>query len=126
MVDIRSIAGSSRPSRREQGNGEEVTSRSRAGRSHRTNPRCATMAVAATTTTTRRQPSAGTTVMMPPAVDPEGTLEAARTLCHNPPGTDASPSVAEQWRNDVDQLVVAAINMRLHEGRWANHYRGSP
>jgi hypothetical protein len=54
MVDIQSIAGSSRPSRRWQGNEEEATSHSRAGRSYRMNARVTTMAVAATTTTARR------------------------------------------------------------------------
>jgi hypothetical protein len=35
---------------------------------------------------------------------------------NNPPSAHASPSAVEQWRHDVDQLVVAAINTPHHEG----------
>jgi hypothetical protein len=44
-------------------------------------------------------------------------LLAAHQLLHNPPPSRASPSAAEQWRHDVDQLIVATINMPNHE-RW--------
>jgi hypothetical protein len=37
-------------------------------------------------------------------------------LLNNPPSAHASSSVAKQWRHDVDQLVVAAINTPHHEG----------
>jgi hypothetical protein len=56
-------------------------------------------------------------VVMPPGASPEGTLEAVHTLLYNPLGLGAKPSVAEQWRHDVDQLVITAINMLLHGGR---------
>jgi hypothetical protein len=56
-------------------------------------------------------------VVMPPGANPEGTLEAVHTLLYNPLGLGASPSVAEQWRHDVDQLVITAINTLLHGGR---------
>jgi hypothetical protein len=45
------------------------------------------------------------------------TLLAARHLLNNAPPSGASPSAAEQWRHDVDQLIVAAINTPLHERR---------
>jgi hypothetical protein len=41
-----------------------------------------------------------------------------------PFGPDASSSTMEQWRHDVDQLVVAAINTPPHGGRRANHSEG--
>jgi hypothetical protein len=40
----------------------------------------------------------------------DAALLAARRLLNNPPPTTASPSAAEQWRHDVDQLIVATIN----------------
>jgi hypothetical protein len=45
------------------------------------------------------------------------TLLAACQLLNNPPPSGASPSVAEEWCRNVDQLIVAAINTPLHE-RW--------
>jgi hypothetical protein len=42
---------------------------------------------------------------------------AARRLLNNPPSTIVSPSAAEQWRHDVDQLIVATINTPHREGR---------
>jgi hypothetical protein len=54
--------------------------------------------------------------MSPPTVDVGATLAAARRLLNNPPSVHASPSVAEQWCHDVDQLIVAAINTLHHEG----------
>jgi hypothetical protein len=45
------------------------------------------------------------------------TLLAACQLLNNPPLSGASPLAAEQWRHDVDQLVVAAINTRPQERR---------
>jgi hypothetical protein len=47
----------------------------------------------------------------------DATLLAARQLLNNPPPSGASPSAAEEWRRNVDQLVVAAINTPLHERR---------
>jgi hypothetical protein len=44
-------------------------------------------------------------------------LEAARQLLHNSPGPHASPSVAEQWCHDVDQLIVTVIITPSHGGR---------
>jgi hypothetical protein len=43
-------------------------------------------------------------------------LEAVHSLLRNPPGTGASPSIAEQWHHDIDQLIVVAINTPLHKG----------
>jgi hypothetical protein len=63
------------------------------------------------------QPTAGTTASPPAAVGLNTVLLAVRQLLNNPPPTGASPSVAEQWRHDVDQLVVTAINMPHREGR---------
>jgi hypothetical protein len=62
----------------------------------------------------------------PPGAGPEATLEAARQLLHNPLGLHASPSVAEQWHHDVDQLIIVAINTSPHGGWRANHSGGAP
>jgi hypothetical protein len=47
----------------------------------------------------------------------DATLLAVRQLLNNPPPSGASPSAAEEWHRNVDQLVVAAINTPLHERR---------
>jgi hypothetical protein len=47
----------------------------------------------------------------------DATLLMARQLLNNPPPSEASPSAAEEWRRNVDQLVVAAINTPLQERR---------
>jgi hypothetical protein len=62
----------------------------------------------------------------PPGACSEATLEAACQLLHNPPGLHASPSVAEQWYHDVDQLVVAGINTMPHRGWQAKYPGGAP
>jgi hypothetical protein len=67
-------------------------------------------------TATQHQRSAGTVRTPPPAAGVEATLVAARRLLNNPLSAHTSPSTAEQWRHDVDQLVVAAINTPHHEG----------
>jgi hypothetical protein len=63
---------------------------------------------------------------MPPSSGLKGMLEAADALLHNTLGTHASPSATGQWRHDIDQLFVAAINTLPHRGRWANHSSGVP
>jgi hypothetical protein len=110
MVDIHSIAGSSRPSCPEQRTEQEATSCSRVGRSRQTNTRDATTTVVATAAATHRQRSAATTAVSPASAGLEATLEVVHQLLHNPLGLHASPLVVEQWRHDVDQLVIAAIN----------------
>jgi hypothetical protein len=85
-----------------------------------------TTAVVATTAIAQWQPSAATTEVMPPAASPEGALIAARVLLHNPLGPDASPEVAEQWRNDVDHLIVDVINTPPHRRQRTHHSDGSP
>jgi hypothetical protein len=45
------------------------------------------------------------------------TLLVACQLLNNPPPSGAPPSAAEQWRHDVGQLVVTAINT-LPQERW--------
>jgi hypothetical protein len=67
-------------------------------------------------TATQHQRMAETVRTPPPAAGVKATLVAARRLLNNPPSAHASPSVAEQWRHDVDQLVIAAINTLHHEG----------
>jgi hypothetical protein len=52
----------------------------------------------------------------PPVVDVGATLAAAHRLLNNPLSVHASPSAVEQWRHDIDQLVVTAINTPHHEG----------
>jgi hypothetical protein len=57
------------------------------------------------------------TASPPAAVGPDAALLAARQLLNNPPPAEASPSATEQWRHDVDQLIIAAINTPHQEGR---------
>jgi hypothetical protein len=63
-----------------------------------------------TTVMLERQLAAGTMASPLVAVALDAALLAARQLLNNPPPARALPSVAEQWRHDVDQLVIAAIN----------------
>jgi hypothetical protein len=113
MVDIHSIVVSSHPSHQEQETERDVTSRSRAGRSRRVGGRSsATTAM----TATQHQHTTEMVRTPPPAVGVEATLVTARRLLNNPPSMHASPSTAEQWCHDVDQLIVAAINTVHHEG----------
>jgi hypothetical protein len=107
-----SVAASSHPSHRERESERETTSRSRAGRSRRPRGRTDT-----TTVVLESQPTAGTTASPPAAVGPDAALLAVRQLLNNPPPAGASPLAAEQWRHNVDQLVIAAINMPHREGR---------
>jgi hypothetical protein len=109
MVDIRSIAASSQPSRREREAEGEATYHTRVRRSRRASGHAVTAAVAATTAT-QRQWSATTVVTPSPGASPEATLVTACALLNNLPDTEASPEVAEQWHINVDQLIVAAIN----------------
>jgi hypothetical protein len=95
MVDIRSIAGSSHPSGRGQGNKQDATSRSRATQSRRANARDATTAVVATAATVHQQHTTVTAAITPPVAGPKGTLGSARALLHNPSGQNASPSAME-------------------------------
>jgi hypothetical protein len=64
--------------------------------------------------------------MAPPPTSLEGALAAGRALLHNPLGPDASPEAAEQWRDDVDHLIIAAINTPPHRSWWDHHSSGSP
>jgi hypothetical protein len=114
MVDLHSVAASSHPSRRERESEQETTFQSRAGWS-----RWSTGRTDATTVVLESQPqrTAGTTASPPAAVALDVALLAARQLLNNPPPTGASPSAAELWRHDVDQLIVAAINTPHHERR---------
>jgi hypothetical protein len=80
----------------------------------------------ATTAAAHRSHSAAMVAVMPLGAGPEAMLEAARQLLHNPPGLHASPSTAEQWRHDVDQLIVAAINMPPRREQQVNHPGGAP
>jgi hypothetical protein len=110
MLDIHSMAASSHPSRHERG----ATSRPRVGR-----PRHAGGRSGATTVIVESQPqrAAGTVPAPSVVAGADETLLVARQLLNNPPPSGASPSAAEEWRRNVDQLVVAAINTPLHE-RW--------
>jgi hypothetical protein len=47
----------------------------------------------------------------------DAALLAARQLLNNPPSIEASPSAAEQWHHDVNQLIIAAINTPHREGQ---------
>jgi hypothetical protein len=52
-----------------------------------------------------------------PVAATEATLVAACQLLNNLPAPDASPLAAEQWRHNVDYLIVAAIDTPHHGGR---------
>jgi hypothetical protein len=106
-----SVAASSHPSHRERESERETTSRSRAGRSRWPRGRTDT-----TTVVLESQPTAGTTASPPAAVGPDAALLAVLQLLNNPPPPGASPSAAEKWRHDVDQLIITAINMPHWEG----------
>jgi hypothetical protein len=106
------VVASSHPSHCERESEQETTSRSRAGRSRRLRGCTDT-----TTVIMESQPTARTTASPPAAVGPDATLLAVCQLLNNAPSARASPSVAEQWRDDVDQLIIAAINMPHWEGR---------
>jgi hypothetical protein len=108
------MAASSHPSRHEREVERGATSHPRAGRPRRTGGRSG-----ATTVMVESQPQRTAGVVPAPSVvaGADVTLLAARQLLNNPPPSGASPSAAEEWCHNVDQLVVAAINMPLHERR---------
>jgi hypothetical protein len=114
MAGVHPVATSSHPSRRERESERETTSRSRMGRSRRTGGR-----TDATTVMLESQPqcTTGMTATLPAVVGLDIALLAVRQLLNNPPPFEASPSVVEQWRHDVDQLVVAAINTPHYKRR---------
>jgi hypothetical protein len=103
MVHIHSIAASSYPSRQEQESDREATSCSRVGL-----PCCGggSSTTTAMVDVAQRQRLAGA-AMAPP---PTAMMHVVNQLLNNPPPSGASPSAVEQWRHDVDQLVIAAIN----------------
>jgi hypothetical protein len=113
MVDLHPVAASSHPSRRERESERETTFRSRADRSRRPRGRTDTTTVVLES---QPQPTAGTYVSPLAAVGLKAVLLAVHQLLNNPPKTGASPSAAEQWRYDVDQLIVATINTPHREG----------
>jgi hypothetical protein len=104
------MTASSHPSHRVRETEKEVTSRSQAGRSRRAGGH------STATTATQHQRMAEMVRMLPPAMGVKATLVAAHRLLNNPPSVHASPSAAEQWCHDVNQLVIMAINTQHHEG----------
>jgi hypothetical protein len=54
---------------------------------------------------------------LPVAVGPDAALLVACQLLNSPPPVEASPSTAEQWCHDVDQLIITTINTPHREGR---------
>jgi hypothetical protein len=104
MVDIQYIAASSHPSCQEWETEGEATSYPKAGQ-----PRCAgaCATVTATVSAARHQRSASAGVPPPPAAAAGATMAAICQLLDNPPPLGTSPSAAEQWRHNVDQVVVA-------------------
>jgi hypothetical protein len=108
------MAASSHPSRHEREVERGATSRPRAGR-----PRHVGGRSGATTVIVESQPQHTTGAVPAPSVvaGADATLLVARQLLNNPPPSGASPSAAEEWRHNVDQLVVSAINTSLHERR---------
>jgi hypothetical protein len=108
------MAVSSHPSRHEREMERGATSRPRAGRPRRAGGRSGS-----TTVMVESQPQRTVGAVPAPSVvaGVDATLLAARQLLNNPPPSRASPLAAEQWRRNVDQLVVVAINTPLHERR---------
>jgi hypothetical protein len=102
MVHIHSIAASSHPSRQERESDGEATSRSRAGRGG-----CS--AATARVDAAQHQRSSNAAAV-PPTTTVEATMHAVHQLLNNPPPSGASLSAMEQWRHDVDQLVITTIN----------------
>jgi hypothetical protein len=113
MVDLHSVAASSHPSHRERESERETTCWSRAGRSQWPKGRTDTTTVVLES---QSQPTARTTASLPAAVGPIVALLVARQLLNNPPPARASPSAAEQWHHDADQLVIATINTPHRDG----------
>jgi prepilin-type processing-associated H-X9-DG protein len=89
----------------------EATSHSRAGRSRHAGGRNVAMADMAAP---QCQRSASIAVTPPHTAAVEATLVVARQLLNNPPPPHTSPSVAVQWRHDIDQLIVTTINTLPH------------
>jgi hypothetical protein len=108
------MATSSHPSCHEREVERGATSRPRAGRPRRAGGRSG-----ATTVMVESQPQRTAGAVPAPSVvaGVDATLLAARQLLNNPPPSGASPSVAEQWCHNVNQLIAAAINTPLHERR---------
>jgi hypothetical protein len=98
---------------RERESERETTSQSRAGRSRRSRGRTDTTIVVLES---QPQPTAGTTASPPTTVGPNAALLAACQPLNNPPPVGASPSAAKQWRHDVSQLVIIAINTPHRDG----------
>jgi hypothetical protein len=114
MVGTYSMAASSHPSHREREVERGATSRPRAGRPRRAGGRSGATTVIVES---QLQRTAGTVPAPSVVAGADATLLAARQLLNNPPPSGASPSAAEEWRRNVDQLIVAAINTPLHERR---------
>jgi hypothetical protein len=108
------MVASSQPSHQERQIEREANSRSRVARSRRAG-NCTT--AAAGMAASRRQRSASTTVVPPPLAATEVMLVVAHQLLNNPPPLHTSPSMVEQWQNEINQLIIAAINMPPHRGR---------
>jgi hypothetical protein len=108
------MVASSHPSHHEREVERGAISCPRAGQPRRAGDRSG-----ATTVIVESQPqqTAGAVPAPSVVVGADTTLLAACQLLNNPPPSGASPSAAEEWRRNIDQLVVAAINTPLHE-RW--------
>jgi hypothetical protein len=65
-------------------------------------------------------------VVLPKGAGLDATQEAMGQLLHNPLGPHALPLVAQQWRHDVDQLFITAINTPPHGGGQVNHLGRAP
>jgi hypothetical protein len=107
------MAASSHLSHQVQETEREVTSRSRAGRSQHASGHSMVTTVA---TATQHQRTAETAWTPPAVASVKATLVASRWLLNKPPSAHAFPLAAEQWRHDVDQLIIATINTPHHEG----------
>jgi hypothetical protein len=114
MVNIRSTASSSHSSHQEWETDGGATSCSRAGRSRLVGDHSAAMAGMATS---QLQRSASTVVTLPLVAVTEAMLVAAHQLLNNPPTSHTSPSAVDQWRANIDQLIVTTINTPPQRGQ---------
>jgi hypothetical protein len=57
-----------------------------------------------------RQHSVDTVTVPPLGASPEAMLEVVCQLLYNPLAPHVVPLAVEQWRHDIDQLIIAAIN----------------
>jgi hypothetical protein len=114
MVDLHSVAASSHPSHRERESERETTSQSRAGRSRRPRGRTDTTTVVLES---QSQPTAGMISSPFSSSGPRCRVASSAPATRQSTSDRSVVSAAEQWHQDVDQLVTVAINTPHRDGR---------